>query len=179
MHRVYTRTIRLETCSTLATTPHYSILHACRPNHKNWTFFRFSITLLYCLAYSYSRRVHKRYTNHYKHSMSNGIWVQLVMRFWSKRMFVVYTPLWFIQIHSFSVFYDSQTKKNSKVFGRRRIRSEKRLFSIVFFCWMLYKFYKTTKHNASRIYLREKSQLLQWQWHWLASFIFLVLRQIN
>lgn len=97
---------------------------------------------------AHSRRLPKRYTNHYKHSMSNGIWVQLVMRFSSKRMCVVYTPWWFIHIHPFSIFTLVELReKNSKIFGRRK-RSEKRLFRIFFAECCINTITHYTSHNA-------------------------------
>lgn len=56
----HTRPIRMETCSTLAT-PHHSIL---QPNHENWTFFRFSIACLFCLAHSHSTQSSLTQTTH-------------------------------------------------------------------------------------------------------------------
>lgn len=117
-------------------------------------FFRFSMQFSmfrFLLAFTVAHTI----PNYYKHSMSNGIRVQLVMRFSSKRMCVVCTQWSFIYSTIFR-FYASRQKlftKSLKEEAKKTILFCWIFDIFFFFCWMFYKFtqnYTLHKQKSSR-----------------------------
>lgn len=128
--------------------PYFSIprifYSPCRST-ENWTFsIAFWLPHLHGISFG---RIH---TNHYKHSMSNGIRVQLVMRFSSKRMCVVFTPCFGFYTYSFIQCVCHASRIEEEKFIKSSRQRKKIRFSIFrfVFCWMWYKFHKTSTHIA-------------------------------